>query len=61
MRPRQACLGIPTTTRRYRSVRVRFNEAEASLPRNPTSPICSVSFLSISFNEAEASLPRNPL
>ena len=60
MRPRQACLGIryrqifPDTT----SVR-SFNEAEASLPRNPVRTEKNFS-TETGFNEAEASLPRNP-
>ena len=59
MRPRQACLGISGQITSWCPRRTCFNEAEASLPRNPAPldieiyPVCG------RFNEAEASLPRN--
>ena len=58
MRPRQACLGIllPHEIEWIRVV--GFNEAEASLPRNPSVENRGTNNEQ-SFNEAEASLPRN--
>ena len=41
MRPRQACLGMPASQTTGGGVmRIRFNEAEASLPRNARWPMC---------------------
>ena len=61
MRPRQACLGIRLGYPQFEWPLRRFNEAEASLPRNT----CLRNDLTIRrqncFNEAEASLPRNTL
>ena len=58
MRPRQACLGIPEDVLEANSFLYRFNEAEASLPRN-TTQINRLMQVLTCFNEAEASLPRN--
>ena len=60
MRPRQACLGIPSRRRPDPSRDHRFNEAEASLPRNRRT-VAQRRLRANRFNEAEASLPRNRL
>ena len=59
MRPRQACLGIHWPDDCSVNKFPRFNEAEASLPRNTTIACSLVASQLDSFNEAEASLPRN--
>ena len=59
MRPRQACLGIPPSSNRRERQHKRFNEAEASLPRNLACLASVPTRLMACFNEAEASLPRN--
>ena len=59
MRPRQACLGINSKISAHGSSNSSFNEAEASLPRNPPHSPSSKPAPGTCFNEAEASLPRN--
>ena len=62
MRPRQACLGIRVQADAgvVKSAG-RFNEAEASLPRNTFNGKYKFYCVEHSFNEAEASLPRNTM
>ena len=59
MRPRQACLGMQAVEREFVGREYRFNEAEASLPRNAGQPNDLRETNRRRFNEAEASLPRN--
>ena len=59
MRPRQACLGMPVPNLCLEWGTPRFNEAEASLPRNAGGRRRNPNACAIGFNEAEASLPRN--
>ena len=60
MRPRQACLGMPGHAPIVGvDHQQRFNEAEASLPRNAPRSHTLRRPPFPGFNEAEASLPRN--